>query len=178
MPTRPSTDHAVDAFVARIDMGARAASDERLFEPAGGAVFRRISAAPWVEALEAQLPRPFPPSFRSLVMRYAFPALDLGPVHLFANTGDLSGEEELATRVFADRALSEVLLKSGYVQLGSSTSAWYDPVCFDAEERRSGGECAIVRLDHEAALTRGEARVVERIADSFLKLLGDSLPKT
>ena len=158
MPTRPSTDHVVDAFVSRISAGLEA----------GG--LQRIPEAPWIASLESRLPRPFPPSFRSLVCRYTFPALELGPLHLFANTGDLTGDEELAARVFADRGLSEVLLPKGYVQIGQDSSVSYDPICFDTRHRR-GGEYPLVHLDHEAALLRGKVRVVRPLADSFLHFI-------
>src|SRR5690606_21606695 len=102
--------------------------------------FQRLQAAPWIESLETGLPRPFPPSFRSLVTRYMFPAFDLGPVHLFANTGEPELEEELAARLFADPAMSEGLLANGFVQIGRPVDGSYDPVCFDTKLRRGGGE--------------------------------------
>jgi hypothetical protein len=182
MTTRPSTDKALDAFVTGVNAGVRPRRPEdevpvgvRTGAPdADGLVewiIRRIDSAPWIEQLEQRLPRPFPPSFRSLVMRYAFPSFDIGRVHLFANTGDTSGDEELVRRVFADRVLAGILLKSGFIQIGWRTDVWYDPVCFDTSGRRGGGEYPLVRLDHEAALRGDEVRLVERVAPSFLDLL-------
>lgn len=95
----------------------------------------------------------------------------LAPYTSSANTGELSGDGELAARIFADRILAEVLLKNGYVQIGWRTDVWYDPVCFDTSARRGGGEYALVRLDHEAALAKNEIRIVERVAPSFLDLV-------
>ena len=131
-----------------------------------------LPSAPWVEALEPRLPRVLPPSFRSLVMRYAFPSFDIGPVHIFANTGHSEVTEEWATRIFADRILAEALLKNGYTQIGLATGALYDPVCFDTNKRSGGGEYPLVRLDHEAALQFGRVRVIQQVAPSFLDLLG------
>jgi hypothetical protein len=156
MRTRPSTDVAIDAFVTRVRLGNE------------GAPPQRISEAPWIASLEERLPRPFPPSFRSLVCRYAFPALDLGLLALFANTGDLTADDELAARIFRDRVLADVLLREGYVQIGQHTRAFYDPVCFDTRHRRGGGEYPLVHVSHEAALLRSEVRVVAQLAESFM----------
>ena len=104
-------------------------------------------------------------------MRYAFAPLEVGPVHLFANTGEPDLDEELATRIFADGVLSQVLLRRGFVQVGWPVGGWYDPVCFDTNDRRGGGEYPLVHLDHEAALQHEEIRIVGRIAGSFLDLV-------
>ncbi|BDG05997.1 hypothetical protein [Anaeromyxobacter oryzae] len=158
MATGPSTDEAIDTFVARMN--------------ALSVAIRPISAAPWIGELEVRLPRPFPPSFRSLVTRYAFAAFDLGPAHLFANEGEPTGEDELARRIFADRTLATVLLQAGYVQIGMSVDgAFYDPVCLDMNERGRGGEYPLVRMDHEVALQFDRIRVVRRIARSFLQFI-------
>jgi hypothetical protein len=110
-----------------------------------------------------------PPSFRSLVERYVYPAFDVGSVHLFANTGE-GVPEEFAIRVFADDALSGVLLPNGYAQFGKWRDT-YDPVCFDLSTRTKGGEYAVVFLDHEAALCDGFAKVQQTLAPSFLHLI-------
>lgn len=159
MPTRPSTDKVIDAFVARMNA-------------LGSGRMQPIPAAPWMDELEPRLPRRLPPSFRSLVMRYAFDAFDIGPVHVFANTGDPSGEEELARCIFQDRVLAPVLLQAGYVQVGTSVDgAFYDPVCFDTNDRAGAGEYPLVRVDHEAALQFERSTIVCRVAPSFLQLI-------
>ncbi len=183
--TRPSTDIAIDAFASRylansrprllaeqVPVGLRAGPVD-----ADGTVdwtILRIDSAPWIESLEARLPRRFPPSFRSLVIRYAFPAFDLGPVHLFANTGELDMDEELGSRLFADPVLSAVLLANGFVQIGRPAEWSYDPVCFDTNVRRGGGESPVVQLDHEEVLRFGRIRVERTIAGSFLELIEGS----
>jgi hypothetical protein len=182
MPTRPSTDAAIDAFVARTNAGLRPprpAADipERLRDgpvDARGEVGWRIVpvvVAPWVEALEARLPGRFPPSFRSLVARYAFPALELGRFRLFASSGEPELDEELGVRLFRDPALAQVALGAGYLQVGVPVRSGYDPVCFQLGGRRGGGECPLVQLDHEAALQHAEARVARQVAASFLELV-------
>ena len=181
--TRPSTDRLVDAFVDRINGSER----ERLAEeqvPEGlrlgppdalGAYDWRIVPAdscPWVTQLQGRLPGSLPPSFRSLVRRYLFPTFQLGDVRLLANTG-LGAASELADAVFSDRVLSRVLLDHGFVQFGRFRDR-YDPVCFELWNRRGGGECPVVVLDHEAALIGGRAVVTYRLADSFLALIAAS----
>lgn len=109
MSTRAFTDKAIDDFVARVNAGTNRTADADQVPPAlrDGEVdphgqvrwrIRGITGAPWVAALEARLPGQFPPSFRSLIHRYAFPAFDLGPVRLFGNTGDADADEDLASR--------------------------------------------------------------------------------
>jgi len=178
--TRPSTDRLADAFVARVNGSERERLTEdevpeglRLGPPdAFGAYDWRIvpaSSCPWITALEERPPGALPPSFRSLVRRYLFPAFQLGDVRLFANTG-VGTVYELADEVFSDQVLSRVLLDHGFVQFGRFQDR-YDPVCFDLTNRRGGGECPVVVLDHEAALIGGRAIVTHRLADSFVALI-------
>ena len=44
----------------------------------GSGVFRRLESAHWIDALETNLPRRLPASFRSLVTRYVFPRFEAG----------------------------------------------------------------------------------------------------
>ena len=41
---------------------------------------RKAERTEWIETLEAKLPFPFPPSFRSLVSRYVYPGFLIGPL--------------------------------------------------------------------------------------------------
>src|SRR4051812_35911436 len=94
-------DAIIDAFVARVD-------------PPGD-ILRRVESAPWVEPLEAKLPRRFPASFRSLITRYTFPAFDAGGLSFFSNTGsDL--REELGVAIFEDTAIAGATLSAGFIQ--------------------------------------------------------------
>ncbi len=47
-----------------------------LIDP-GSSIFRRLEGVPRIDALEAELPRGFPVSFRSLVTRYVFPRFEV-----------------------------------------------------------------------------------------------------
>ena len=147
--------HAIiDEFVTRADPS--------------GHIFRRVESAPWVEALEAKLPRRFPASFRSLVTRYAFPPFDAGGLSFFANTGGDS-PEELGAAIFNDRAIADATLKAGYMQFARPEGGGYDPICFDARRAASNREFPIARLDHEEILCRGRIHVAEKVAGSFYR---------
>lgn len=144
----------IDSFVARVD-------------PPGN-LFRRVDSAPWVEALEAKLPKRFPVSFRSLVTRYTFPPFAAGGLSFFSNTG-VDSSEDLSAAIFNDRIIAGVALKAGYIQFARPESGSYDPVCFDARRAVSNREFPIVRLDHEEILCRDRIHVSERVADSFYR---------
>jgi len=142
----------IDAFVAHVD-------------PPGD-LFRRVESAPWVEALEAKLPKRFPASFRSLLTRYTFPPFDAGGLRFFSNTGAES-HEELGVAIFSDRIIAGASLGAGYVQFARPESGSYDPICFEERRAASNREFPIVRLDHEEILCRHRIHVSERVADSF-----------
>ena len=55
----------------------------------------------WLEPLEARLSARFPRSFRSLATRYEYPAFDLGPIYVFANTAE-SVEYELREEIWKE----------------------------------------------------------------------------
>jgi hypothetical protein len=177
--TRKSLDKLVDQFVARVNAGPR----ERLWcddvpdrlrigtpDDLGQTDWQIVAAeCAWLASMEENLPGPLPPSYRSLVARYVFPAFELGDVLLFANTGEQT-RLDLTVALFDDRGLSNALLRDGFVQFGRFQSG-YDPVCFDLSCRRGGGECPIVYLDHESALVHDRPEVVSQLADSFLALI-------
>jgi hypothetical protein len=130
----------------------------------------------WFEAFEQELHLQFPPSFRSLMSRYAFPAFQCGPVFLYANTGDelLSEQDftwEFKERTFRDKGLIGALFPAGYLQVGNPHDTDYDPICFDTKNRRDDGECPLVGIDHEGILCWSKIRVVKEIASSFLELI-------
>lgn len=124
----------------------------------------------WIDDFERRLPGPLPRSYKSLVSRYLFPVLEIGPVMLFGNTGRGAGDE-LVDAVFRDAKIYEPLVGAGFVQFGCPTTGSYDPVCFDLNTRSNSGECRVVRLDHERVL-RGRVDGVTELAGSFLELIG------
>lgn len=130
----------------------------------------------WFEAFEQELHLKFPPSFQSLMSRYAFPAFQCGPVFLYANTGyELRSEQdftwEFKERIFKDKGLANSLLPAGYLQIGNPHETNYDPICFDTNNNTDNGEYPIVQIDHEWILCRSKIEVVEVIAPSFLELI-------
>jgi hypothetical protein len=135
-------------------------------------IFRKIESAPWIDALETKLPRRLPASFRSLVLRYAFPSFDAGHLRFFANTGD-DASEELAVGIFRDQFIANATLKAGYIQFARPQDGSYDPICFDARRSVSNREFPIVRLDHEAILCHDRIREAAPISKSFYRFVAD-----
>jgi hypothetical protein len=107
-----------------------------------------------------------PGSYRSLVTRYTFPVLELEGVDLFANKGD-DADDDITKGMFLDPYMSPWLISRRLIQIGRPSTGGYDPVCLDG----SGGEPAVVQLDHEDILLdrKKVARLV--IAPSFYTLL-------
>ena len=123
------------------------------------------SLNPWVEKLAEKFPQQWPMPFYSLIERYRFPNIEVGPLMLFANSGhDLF--YELSKRVFADEGIFPLLHSHGLLQFGLPNEANYDPVCFDLK-RQNRGDAPIVQLDHEEILLRNRIRIVQEIAPSF-----------
>ncbi len=144
-------------------------SELRISRDAGGWWDWHIKATDridWIEPLEARLGIRFPLSFRSLVTRYEFPAFEVGPLFLLANTS-VGVYDELRDRIFRDEILSQCLLSSGLIQFAVPDTGSYDPVCFDIQRSQSNGESPIVRLDHEAILCDDQIVVVKEVAESF-----------
>ena len=121
---------------------------------------------PWVEQLEARLPRRYPPTFHRLIANYRFCAFQVGPIMFFANTGE-SVFHELSVRVFADKSMSPFLLQQGYLQFGQAAGGHYDPICFAPRGLKEKQESRIVQLDHEEVLIRDRIKVVAEIAPSL-----------
>lgn len=131
---------------------------------------RRSDHNPWIAELEQVLPVIFPRVFHSLISRYRFAELDLGPCMLFANTG-CNVFYELKERMFIDPYLSPVLLKNGFLHIGHPYAGNYDCICFDMH-RGTKADAPVVQIDHEDILIRnGKITVVAEIALSFRNLV-------
>jgi hypothetical protein len=128
---------------------------------------RKADRSEWIETLEAKLPFPFPPSFRSLVRRYVYPDFTIGTLWLFANTGEPLFHE-MCDAIVRDKHLSQVLVRHGYLQFARPNTGDYDPICFDTRRRLKGGEYPIVRVAHEPILCHDRIGDVGEIAPSFL----------
>jgi hypothetical protein len=144
--------------------------DAIIFAPGHAPVFVGAGEPLWLPTFEQNLPFRLPPSYRSLLLRYRFPAFDVGAVTLFGNL-DGRSYDDLVVASTRDRVLSSVARANGFIQIGRPESGSYDPVCFDARRRTKTGEARIVQLDHEEILIKDSIRVQEAIAASFPELL-------
>jgi hypothetical protein len=127
---------------------------------------QRYDQINWIIPLEAKLPYPLVPAYRSLVTRYIFPAFEVDSLILLANTGQTL-YHEMTMAMAHDKVLSAVLLKNGYAQFARPNTAESDPVCFDFNRRDAEGECPIVRIRHHAIVFSGQVKVMAEIAPSF-----------
>ena len=177
-------DRIIDAFVARVNSSPR----ERLCLEEVPAQLRVPSVSSFtedpldltewqiiaadhssrIESLERRLGLRFPPSFRSLVSRYSFPAFECGPIMFFSNTG-VPLQWELQEKLFSDPVMSPQLLAAGYLQIGNPQFNNYDPVCIEVP--RAGQEGKVVQLSHEAILCNDEIVVLKELAPTFLQLV-------
>jgi hypothetical protein len=153
--TRATVDEQVDAVIA-----------SRGDEPA----FVSARAPAWLAAFEQGLPFRLPPAYRSLLLRYRFPAFVAGPAALFGNL-DGQSDDELVVASIRDPVVSSVTRANGFVQMARPASGGYDPICFDLGRRTKSGEARVVRLHHEEILVNDSIRVIETVAASFLELL-------
>jgi hypothetical protein len=180
-------DALIDVFVRKINRSPRRRIREedvpqRLRE--GGAEFglyydwtiRRFDHINWIEPLEVHLPARLPPSYRSLVTRFIFPAFEVPPLVLLANTGQTL-YHEMSMGMAHDKALSDALLKSGFAQFARLNSGDSDPVCFDFRQRSAEGEYPIVRISHPLLLSSARAQIDEEIAPSFYEFIDRFLRK-
>ncbi len=174
-------DDVVDAFVRKVNnTPRRRIREEDVPHPlrGGGAEFglyydwtiQRFDRINWIESLEDALQRKLPPSYRSLVTRYIFPAFDVGDLTLLANTGRTL-YHEMGMAMIHDRVLSEVLLKNGYAQFARPSSGEVDPIGFDFNRTTSDGECPIVRINHADIVAYTKITIMAEIAPSFSLLV-------
>lgn len=122
-------------------------------------------------ALQSRLSARLPRLFELLLASYRWSKADLGRLCLLPNP---SGAifEGFAAELFADCGLTEVLLPQGFIPFGrATTGAAYDPICFDTRRQRHGGDCPVVRLDHEAALIGQRVRPVAELTPTFRELV-------
>lgn len=123
-----------------------------------------------LEPLRSRLPARLPRLFERMLTNYRWPEVDLGPLRLLPNPPG-SGFDGFAQALFRDRGLAAVLLPEGFVQFARANDGrMYDPICFDTRRARGGGDCPIVRLDHEAALCFSRVKPVAELAPTFREL--------
>jgi hypothetical protein len=139
--------------------------DQRLWKP-----IRVETPRSYLQDVYAELPGTFPPLFERLLLSYRWAEVDLDIYRLLANPPghDLNGFFQQMTN---DPFLWEALLPAGFIQLGKGPDLDYDPVCFDIKTRKKGGDCRIVKIDHEEILCNNRIKVVSELAPSFYQLV-------
>jgi hypothetical protein len=117
-----------------------------------------------------RLPARFPRLFELMLLSYRWAEVDLGTYTLLANppAPDLN---EFFRQISKDPSLWEALIPAGFIQFGKGTDLDYDPVCFDIKTRKHGGDCRIVKIDHEEILCNNRVKVVAELAPSFYQLV-------
>jgi hypothetical protein len=173
--------HNVDVLVDRFVKAINRAVRQRIREEdipvqlrRGGARFglyyswniQRFEHIHWIAAVEKKLPKPLPPSYRSLVTRYIFPAFEVPPLILLGNTGHAL-YNEMSYVIFRGKVVSGSLLAAGFVQFARPNTGDYDPICFDLNRRDSQGECPVVRISYQHALLANKPKVISELSPSF-----------
>ena len=118
-----------------------------------------------VEALEKEFGAKFPPVFRAYL---------LARFHLFDQVHSRRYDQQIfMTHTPAGKPLTPLqelmkawrpLIDAGFVPFAEWGDGW-GPMCFDATQRNSDGECPIVWMDHEALIPLGDkCRLREAVA--------------
>jgi hypothetical protein len=132
----------------------------------------------FLQEIYAELPDQFrfPPLFEQLLLTYRWAVVDLSTYRLLANPPgqDLNGFFQQITN---DPGLWEALIPAGFVQFGRGPDLDYDPVCFDMKLRKQGGDCRIVKIDHEQILCNYRIKVVAELAPSFYQLVLETISR-
>jgi hypothetical protein len=123
-----------------------------------------------LEEIYSKVPARFPRLFERMVLSYRWAEVDLGTYRLLANPpgptlGGLLRQMSQAPEIWAS------LIPAGFIQFGKGADLDYDPVCFDIKSRKQGGECRIVKIDHEQILCYNRVKVVAELAPSFYQLV-------
>ena len=119
------------------------------------------------------MPKRQPLSFASLLSRYSFPPFDGGSIAFF---GWESADTEFSKIVLPARSsLSELLLRSGYLQIGRPDSGDFNAVCFDLKIQKQNREYRIVQADHEEILCNSRVLIREELCPSFRHLVEHEL---
>jgi len=131
---------------------------------------RCVTPASALDSIYQELPARFPRLFEELVLSYRWAEVDLGKYRLLANPpgSDLSGFFQQMSNA---PDIWSALLPGGFLPFGKGPDMDYDPVCFDVKSRKQGGDCRIVKIDHEEILCNHRVNVVSELAPSFHQLV-------
>ena len=113
-----------------------------------GMPFERLQQASWINTIEDRLGFPIPVALRALTTNYAFPAVSVAGVELFANLGDGS-DVDLTVAPFKDPHLFKWFQANRRIQFARPATGSYDPVCLESRGKVS---TAVEVFDHEDIL--------------------------
>src|SRR5262252_2216025 len=155
----PTTDQLIDFFAAMVkDRGVPINPEDN---------------ASRLAMLEKKLPKRMPESFESFLSRYSFPTFDVLGIPLFEWESD---SNKYITEASAPKnSSSELLIQSGYVQIGRPDTGDFDAICFDLNRQAQNRECGVVQVDHEGILCNWKVRLTGELWPSFVKLVESAL---
>jgi SMI1/KNR4 family protein SUKH-1 len=146
-----ATDQLIDSFASKLKKS--------------GVPVRPEENSARLSQLEARLPNRLPQSFESLLSRYSFPSFEACGISFFSWESGSSEFFEVASA--AKGSLSELLLPSGYIQIGRPGSGDFDAVCFDLNDHQQNREYPIVRVSHEEILCNSRIKILQKLWHSF-----------
>jgi hypothetical protein len=160
----------VDEFsmppAAQLMSGEEDEYGRRLWKP-----IRVETPKPFLDEIYDELPNHFrfPHLFEQLLLSYRWAEVDLSTYRLLANPpgDDLNGFFQKMTHP----DFWDALTSAGFIPFGKGPDVDYDPVCFDIKSRKQGGDCRIVKIDHEEILCNNRVKVVAELAPSFHQLV-------
>ena len=153
-----ATDQLIDLFASKLKKA--------------GVVIRSEDNTTRLADLEAELPKRLPQSFESLLSRYSFRSFDACGISFF---GWESASSELFEVSRAKGSLSELLLPSGYFQIGRPETGDFDAFCFDLNVQGQNREYPIVQASHEEILCNSRIKIRHELWASFRKLVENQL---
>lgn len=136
------SDNQVDARVDRVVANLQAK----------GIKIRRANNHCVVQTLEQDMDGTCPAFFRSLVSRYSYPQLEIGPLLMFANQGGRSSND-ISVAPFRDPILAQWMKTNRVLQIGRAVSRFYDPICLPLRASNSPStKDPLCQFNHEAIL--------------------------
>ncbi len=129
-----------------------------------------------LRTFEEKLSKGLPQSFASLLSRYSFPSFDIGGISFFA--WDSEANSYVAEASAAKNSLAELLLPSGFAQIGRPDTGNFDAICFDLNSKVRNREYPLVRIDHEEILCNQKVRIVRALWPCFVQLMESALSTT
>jgi hypothetical protein len=134
------------------------------------------TSQPFLQEIYTELPGQFrfPRLFEQLLLSYRWAEVDLGTYRLLANPPG-SGLNGFLQHMCDAPDCWKLLIPKGFLPFGKGPDLDYDPVCFDMKSRKQGGDCRIVKIDHEQILCNYRIKVVAELAPSFYQLVLETI---